>query len=295
MAANGKSRRKNTDLLVSVLKYNAQRNQRTKMSEEDIIITKVVSMAKSMTVSQLATATQIFQNIKDGSLDLNAAESGVQHKPSSVSVIGSPELGADIRSVSAGNDNSYGLRHWTPLGPKPVGEQRSESVPIEVMSVSPNSTSLSDGALEVGVTDDDVPQDVEQQQTERQQRPQQPRGGPGGPQSTGFTPGGYKRPNQEADPPAGIRVPGQEPLTPSMLAEANPQEQKQMLGERLFPLISHMHPDLAGKITGMLLEIDNSELLHMLEHSASLKAKVDESENSQKSEESQQIGGKQIN
>lgn len=35
-----------------------------------------------------------------------------------------------------------------------------------------------------------------------------------------------------------------------------------------------MYPDLAGKITGMLLEIDNSELLHMLEHNESLKAKV---------------------
>ena len=74
----------------------------------------------------------------------------------------------------------------------------------------------------------------------------------------------------------GIAVPGQEPLTASMLAEANPQEQKQMLGERLFPVIAAMHPDMAGKITGMLLEIDNSELLHMLEHNQSLKAKVDE-------------------
>jgi len=59
-----------------------------------------------------------------------------------------------------------------------------------------------------------------------------------------------------------------------MLAAAPPQEQKQMLGERLFPLIQRMYPDLAGKITGMLLEIDNSELLHMLEHHESLKAKV---------------------
>ena len=47
-----------------------------------------------------------------------------------------------------------------------------------------------------------------------------------------------------------------------------------MLGERLFPLIQRMHPDLAGKITGMLLEIDNSELLHMLESQESLKLKV---------------------
>lgn len=69
-------------------------------------------------------------------------------------------------------------------------------------------------------------------------------------------------------------VQGQDPLTATMLATAPPQEQKQMLGERLFPLISTMFPDLAGKITGMLLEIDNSELLHMLESQESLEAKV---------------------
>ena len=37
-----------------------------------------------------------------------------------------------------------------------------------------------------------------------------------------------------------------------------------------------MYPELAGKVTGMLLEIDNSELVHMLEHHESLKGKVDE-------------------
>lgn len=73
-----------------------------------------------------------------------------------------------------------------------------------------------------------------------------------------------------------VHIQGQEPLTASMLAAAPPQEQKQMLGERLFPLIQRMYPELAGKITGMLLEIDNSELLHMLEHHESLKAKVEE-------------------
>ncbi|PAA46230.1 hypothetical protein BOX15_Mlig009946g3 [Macrostomum lignano] len=73
------------------------------------------------------------------------------------------------------------------------------------------------------------------------------------------------------------RVPGaQEPLTTAMLAAAPPQEQKQMLGERLYPLIHEMHSQLAGKITGMLLEIDNAELLHMLESHDALKSKVDE-------------------
>jgi len=78
-------------------------------------------------------------------------------------------------------------------------------------------------------------------------------------------------PNSQA-----INVPGQEPLTTGMLAAAQPQEQKQMLGERLYPLIHSMHPEWAGKITGMLLEIDNPELLHMLDSRESLKAKVDE-------------------
>lgn len=76
--------------------------------------------------------------------------------------------------------------------------------------------------------------------------------------------------------PQAINVPGQEPLTTGMLAAAQPQEQKQMLGERLYPLIHSMHPEWAGKITGMLLEIDNAELLHMLDSRESLKAKVDE-------------------
>ncbi len=48
-----------------------------------------------------------------------------------------------------------------------------------------------------------------------------------------------------------------------------------LTGERLFPLIQNMHPSLAGKITGMLLEIDNSELLHMLESPESLRSKVE--------------------
>lgn len=73
-----------------------------------------------------------------------------------------------------------------------------------------------------------------------------------------------------------VNIQGQEPLTATMLAAASHHDQKQMLGERLFPLIQGMYQEQAGKITGMLLEIDNSELLHMLEHHESLKAKVEE-------------------
>ena len=48
-----------------------------------------------------------------------------------------------------------------------------------------------------------------------------------------------------------------------------------MLGERLFPLIQATHPHQAGKITGMLLENENAELLHMLESRETLQAKIE--------------------
>lgn len=62
----------------------------------------------------------------------------------------------------------------------------------------------------------------------------------------------------------------------SVLAAATPQQQKQMLGERLFPLVQNHQFELAGKITGMLLEMDNNELLLLLESPDSLAAKVEE-------------------
>ncbi|CAK7319694.1 Polyadenylate-binding protein 1-like [Vulpes lagopus] len=84
------------------------------------------------------------------------------------------------------------------------------------------------------------------------------------------------RPHVQVQEPA-VRILGQEPLTASMLAAAPLHEQKQMIGERLYPLIYNTHTQLAGKITGMLLEIDNSELLLMLESPESLNAKKMES------------------
>lgn len=48
-----------------------------------------------------------------------------------------------------------------------------------------------------------------------------------------------------------------------------------MLGERIYPLIERIYngPDV-GKITGMMLEMDNSELLMMLENEELLQTKV---------------------
>ena len=41
-------------------------------------------------------------------------------------------------------------------------------------------------------------------------------------------------------------------------------------------MVHSIHPDQADKITGMLLEIDNAELLHMLESREALAAKTQE-------------------
>jgi polyadenylate-binding protein len=68
-------------------------------------------------------------------------------------------------------------------------------------------------------------------------------------------------------------------LTASSLASASPEMQKQMLGEKLYPLIHGQQPEYSGKITGMLLEMDNGELLNLLEDKASLDRKIDEAMN----------------
>lgn len=62
----------------------------------------------------------------------------------------------------------------------------------------------------------------------------------------------------------------------SLLARSDPQRQKQLLGERLFPLIRQQQPEQAGKITGMLLEMDITELVHLTESPDALAAKVQE-------------------
>ena len=60
------------------------------------------------------------------------------------------------------------------------------------------------------------------------------------------------------------------------LAAAAPAMQKQMLGERLYPQIASQEPAAAGKITGMLLEMDNAELLLLLQEPVSLNEKISE-------------------
>jgi len=77
-----------------------------------------------------------------------------------------------------------------------------------------------------------------------------------------------------ATPQADLSQP--QPLTLTMLTNASLEQQKNMIGERLYPLIQSRQPDLAGKITGMLLEMENAELLNLLESPPALESKIHE-------------------
>ena len=98
---------------------------------------------------------------------------------------------------------------------------------------------------------------------------QQSRGGMGmnigiqqGPIS-GFPPQS-RAPGIPALVPQNMMQPGDVGVVPTnleALAAAPPGQQKQMIGEALFPKIRNVQPEMAGKITGMLLEMDNAELM----------------------------------
>jgi len=89
-------------------------------------------------------------------------------------------------------------------------------------------------------------------------------------------PGNFKYP--QANPRNGPM--GPKPVVPSINANAllsmSPEEQKSALGEALYPYIQAQYPEYAGKITGMLLEMDKIELLNMLDNPEALDIKIKE-------------------
>ena len=50
----------------------------------------------------------------------------------------------------------------------------------------------------------------------------------------------------------------------------------QMLGDSLYALVKQLEPVDTAKVTGMLLEMDQTEVLHLLESPDALRAKVAE-------------------
>ena len=110
------------------------------------------------------------------------------------------------------------------------------------------------------------------------------RGGPGGfPQ--GGRGGGSFRQGGPFPPSAGRGMPPQmnqmqQPAPSAVdmdaLTSASPGHQKQLLGEAIYPKIHDQQPELAGKITGMLLEMENSELVNLINDDGLLRSKVNE-------------------
>lgn len=115
-----------------------------------------------------------------------------------------------------------------------------------------------------------------------------PAGSPGAPAPGGRSPPGqqpqgqpqgYKLNPQTRNAPGaapGTAAPEAPPFSSAVLASASPMEQKQMLGEHIYMRIAGSQPELAGKITGMLLEMDNTELIQLLESQEAMNNKVQE-------------------
>jgi len=91
---------------------------------------------------------------------------------------------------------------------------------------------------------------------------------------------------QQPAQPAQAQQPAVPAIPPSQMTKdqlmnyivnAPPAQAKQILGERLYHLIQGDQGELAGKITGMLLEgLDNSELVALIDDQAALRGKIQE-------------------
>lgn len=70
--------------------------------------------------------------------------------------------------------------------------------------------------------------------------------------------------------------PPQQQSLSNLIANMNPEQAKNTLGERVYNYIMQRHPNEAAKVTGMLLEMDNAEIISLLEHPDQLESKVAE-------------------
>uniref|UniRef100_A0ACD6AED8 Uncharacterized protein n=1 Tax=Avena sativa TaxID=4498 RepID=A0ACD6AED8_AVESA len=62
-------------------------------------------------------------------------------------------------------------------------------------------------------------------------------------------------------------------ITPT-LASTDLDKQHVILGEKLYPLVEQLEPEFATKVTRMLLELENTEILHLIESDSDLRNKV---------------------
>jgi len=68
-----------------------------------------------------------------------------------------------------------------------------------------------------------------------------------------------------------------QPPFAQILANVSVEDQKRVCGEKIYPLIASLQPNLAGKITGMILESSYvDQLIHLIEDKEALNEKVNE-------------------
>ena len=107
------------------------------------------------------------------------------------------------------------------------------------------------------------------------------RGGQGGGRGQGRQNMRFPVQNQPPAPLPGGAPPQAEEANPvavlaQQLPSATPDQARMLLGEALYPLVEEIEPASAAKITGMLLEMDQGEVLLLIEDSGALRAKVQE-------------------
>mmetsp|Transcript_23249 Transcript_23249/g.32847 ORF Transcript_23249/g.32847 Transcript_23249/m.32847 type:complete len:380 (+) Transcript_23249:708-1847(+) len=160
-------------------------------------------------------------------------------------------------------------RRWNPQqGGQPGNPQQMMGMPVHARGHPGVSFSLMP-----------VPGGQQPQQRMPGQGPNQPRQQGGRVRRQQGMPQQQKMPMPDAESavvPGEAEASTEAPLTIKQLAAAPEEQKKQMIGERLFPLIKQREPTLAGKITGMLLEMDNGELIHLLESRGALDEKIKE-------------------
>ncbi|KAK9461809.1 uncharacterized protein V1516DRAFT_711260 [Lipomyces oligophaga] len=177
-----------------------------------------------------------------------------------------------------------GQGQWAPRGvPGPNGQ------PLQMYGIPPMYNGYIPGQPPVP-----LPGQVTPQQIQQQGGPQQIPGVQGGrgPQRTNYPVSGQQGPRNGlsrtnrlhhqqrrddegavlAAAPAAV-VPE---LTPASISAAPPELQRQMLGEALYPKIELVQPQIAGKITGMLLDLDTNSLLALLEDDEALQLRINE-------------------
>lgn len=82
--------------------------------------------------------------------------------------------------------------------------------------------------------------------------------------------------NQQQSQQQGRGAQGNMGINTEKLAELPEDQRKLTLGEKLYPLVATLNAENAPKITGMILELENTEILNLLEDNSALKDKVEE-------------------